>query len=421
MAAVSERIYRREALDRLSSPERLDRLITLTSPIGWATLSAIAALLAAVVAWGIFGSIPTRVQGVGILVTRGGQIFDAMASGSGTLASVAAMGATVEKGDVVATLDDTQADQELQHARHVLAEQERDLAQLVERFDHEIAARLKVDVQQRDNLAIIIASAEQRRTFYQKALKGDQEVEAKGFVTPRFVQETRQNMDAAEQDGRRARNDLLRIDAEELDLQGRRDQEIYHQQEAVNSARRAVEELTIRNGQKTKVISPVAGHVTEVKATPGTVVAAGKPVLSIETGGHGLELVLYIPPEQGKKIAPGMEARIEPATARKEEFGTMLGSVVNVSEFPVSSEGMLAILQNHQLAARFSSQGAPYETRVELIADAHTPSGYAWAGGQGPPITLTSGTTASAEVTVRTQAPITLVLPLLRERIGMSG
>ena len=228
-------------------------------------------------------------------------------------------------------------------------------------------------------------------------------------------------MEAAEQDGRRARNELLRIDAEELDLKGRRDQEVYHQQEAVNTARRAFDELTVRISRNTKLISPIAGHVTEVKASPGTVVTAGKSVLSIETAGQGLELVLYIPPEQGKKIKPGMEVRIEPATAKKEEFGTMLGHVVGISEFPVSSEGMLAILQNHQLASRFSTQGAPYEARIGLVADAHTPSGYAWAGGQGPPITLSSGTTASAEVTVRTQAPVTLLLPLLRERTGIGG
>jgi HlyD family secretion protein len=165
MTAAAERIYRREALDRLSSPEQLDRLITLTSPIGWAVLTAIAALLAAVMAWGIFGNIPTRVQGVGILVARGGQIFDAMAPGSGTLASVAAIGTTVQQGDVVATLDDTQADQDLQHARKVLAEQEQDLTRLIDRFDRQIAARLRVDAQQRDNLANIIASAEQRRTL----------------------------------------------------------------------------------------------------------------------------------------------------------------------------------------------------------------------------------------------------------------
>jgi HlyD family secretion protein len=228
-------------------------------------------------------------------------------------------------------------------------------------------------------------------------------------------------MEQAEQDERRARNDLLHLDAEELDQTGRRDQEVSRQQEAVNAARRAVEELTTRTERNTRIVSPIAGHVTEVKATIGTFVAPGKPVLSIETAGEGLELVLYIPAEQGKKVSPGMAVQIAPATVKKEEFGTLVGRVLDISEFPVSPEGMLSVLQNAQLVTRFSAQGAPYAARIGLIADPAAPSGYAWSGGRGPPVALSGGTTASAEVTVRTQAPISLVLPVLRERTGIGG
>lgn len=419
--AASESMFRKVALDRLSSPEQLDRLITLTSPIGWTALVAVVALLSAIAAWAIFGSVPTRVNGAGILVAKGGQVFDAMAPAAGSLASVAAIGTAVKKGDVVATLDDTQAGQDLDHARKVLNEDEEQFRQLAARFDREIGARHRVDAQQRENLTEIIAASEQRHTFYAEELKSDAPISVKGYLTRRYMQETRQQMDAAEQDGRRARNDLLRIDSEELDQRGRRDQEIWHQQQAVSAARRTVEELIIRLGRNTRVISPIAGHVTEVKATTGTVVAPGKSILSIETAGAGLELVLYIPPDQGKKVTSGMEVHIEPATVKKEEFGTLVGRVLSISEFPVSAEGMIAILQNQQLATRFSAQGAPYAARVALNRDAGTASGYAWSAGRAPPTTLSAGTTASGEVTVRTQAPITLVLPLLRERTGIGG
>ena len=419
--AGSESIFRKVALERLSSPEQLDRLITLTSPIGWAALAAIVMLSLAIIAWGIFGVVPTRVEGSGILVSRGGQVFDAMAPAAGGLASVAAIGTAVAKGDVVATLDDTQLDQDRRHANNALREQEEALAQLVTRYEHEIDARRRVDAQQRENLANIIASAQQRHAFYAESLRGEEDVVAKGFLTRRFAQETRQQMEQAEQDERRARNDLLHLDAEELDQTGRRDQEVSRQQEAVNAARRAVEELTTRTERNTRIVSPIAGHVTEVKATIGTFVAPGKPVLSIETAGEGLELVLYIPAEQGKKVSPGMAVQIAPATVKKEEFGTLVGRVLDISEFPVSPEGMLSVLQNAQLVTRFSAQGAPYAARIGLIADPAAPSGYAWSGGRGPPVALSGGTTASAEVTVRTQAPISLVLPVLRERTGIGG
>jgi HlyD family secretion protein len=421
MAQASDSIFRQAALDRLSSPDQLDRLVTLTSPMGWAALVALLALLAAIVAWSIFGTVPTRVQGAGILVTRGGQVFDAMAPAAGTLTSVVPIGTKVEKGAVVASLDDTQQDQDLEHARNVLREEEQDLAALSDRYDHEIEARRRIDAQQRDNLNATIAVAQQRHDFYEESLRIEGPVADKGFISRRFVQETRQQMETAEQESRRARSDLLRIDAEELDLRGRRDQEVYHQQERVNAARRSVEELSIRVARNTRIVSPIAGHVTEAKASAGTVVGAGRPVLSIETAGEGLELLLYIPPDQGKKVTPGMEVRIEPATAKKEEFGTLLGQVTEISEFPVSAEGMNAILQNQQLAARFMAQGAPYAARVRLRRDAGAASGYAWSAGAGPPLALSSGTTAAADITVHRQAPITLVLPLLRGMVGDSG
>jgi HlyD family secretion protein len=419
MAAPSEKIFRHVALERLSSPEQLDRLITLTSPIGWAALLAIAALLAAIVAWGIFGTVATRVQGAGILVGRGGQVFDAMAPASGTLASVAAIGLAVKKGDVVAALDDAQAEQDLRHAQNLLREQEQQLKDLGARFDREIAARREVDAQQRENLSDIITSAEQRRAFYASELNSDQPIVAKGFITRRFVQETRQLMETAEQDGRRARNDQLQLAARELDQTDRRDAEVWHQEEAVNAAHRTVEELTIRRDRNTRIVSPIAGHVTEIKATVGTVVAPGRPVVSIAKGGRGLQLMLYIPPEQGKQVTRGMEVRVEPATVKKEEFGSLTGHVRAISEFPISPEGMLAVLGNPELVKLFSVAGAPYAVRVALLPDAASPSGYQWSTGKGPQLALSAGTTASAEVTVRTQAPIALVLPLLRRQTGI--
>jgi HlyD family secretion protein len=420
MAAAPEKIFREAALDRLSSPDQLDRLITLTSPIGWAALVAIVVLLAAIVAWSIFGAVATRVSGAGIFVSRGGDVYDAMAPAAGRLASVAAIGSTVRVGEVVATLDDAQIKQDLRHAETVLTEQKEQLRALNARFDREIAARRQVDAQQRDNLAEIIQSAEQRRAFYASELTTDRPVAEKGFLTRRYLQETKQLMDTAVQDAQRARNDLLRLNAEELDQTDRRDQEVWHQQEQVNSARRTVEELRIRAAQNTRIVSPIAGHVTEIKAAVGTVVAIGHPVISIEKAGRGLELMLYLSPAQGKDVRPGMEVRIEPATVRKEEAGTLIGRVLTISEFPISPQGMLAVLGNPELVKAFSAQGPPYAARVALFADAASPSGYRWSTGRGPAIALSAGTTAAAEVTVHTQRPIALALPLLRRETGIN-
>src|SRR5437763_16538040 len=61
-------IFRRAALERLSSPERLDELIEVTTPRLWLVLFGVCMLLLAVVGWGFYGSVPTTVRGQGLLI-----------------------------------------------------------------------------------------------------------------------------------------------------------------------------------------------------------------------------------------------------------------------------------------------------------------------------------------------------------------
>jgi len=64
---VKSSIFRKVALDRLSSPEELDQLSRITSPRGWLALAAVAVLLLALLVWSIFATIPTSVSGEGVL------------------------------------------------------------------------------------------------------------------------------------------------------------------------------------------------------------------------------------------------------------------------------------------------------------------------------------------------------------------
>ena len=146
----------------------------------------------------------------------------------------------------------------------------------------------------------------------------------------------------------------------------------------------------------------------------------GTPVVAIEPEETGLEAIVYVPADRGKNILPGMEARIEPNTIKREEFGAMIGKVVAVSAFPVSPEGMATVLHNDALVRRFSQQGVSYAVSVRFERDPANVSGYLWSSGAGPPAHLTSGTLVRAEVTTREQPPIDLIVPVMR-RLGIGG
>lgn len=419
--ATSDTIYRRAALERLSSPEQLDHLVGLTSPFGWLAAAALAGLITLAAAWSVLGSLPVTVEGEGILVTRGGQVFDAMAQEAGAIASIAEIGRAVHKGDVVATLDNSQWRADLEHARAVLSEREIDLEALKRAFDSEGAARGKNRDALRANLNDIISAAEQRRDFYRDLVGREAAAVASGALTARTREDNRREMTQAQQEAGQARGDLLKLDGEDIDFNIRRDRDLSDAQEKINDARRRVEEMTLQLERGAKIIAAQDGVVTETKAVAGAVVAQGKPIVSIATAGLGLELLLYIPPQVGKSVRPGMDARIALAAFKREEFGSLEGRVASVSDYPVTREGMVSQLQNEQLAQSFLRQGAPYAARLELVVATDTPSGYRWTGGAGPAAAITSGATANAEIVVARHPPIYFVLPMLARWFGHAG
>jgi HlyD family secretion protein len=89
-------LFRKAALDKLSSPERLDVLMQVTSPKGWLALATMGGLLAGVIVWSIIGSIPTRINGQGMLI-RGGALREIKAGGTGVIEEL-----TLTQGGTVA-------------------------------------------------------------------------------------------------------------------------------------------------------------------------------------------------------------------------------------------------------------------------------------------------------------------------------
>ena len=50
-------LFRREALDRLFSLNRLDQALKVTSPLAWVALGTAVAIIAGCAAWAVFGPI----------------------------------------------------------------------------------------------------------------------------------------------------------------------------------------------------------------------------------------------------------------------------------------------------------------------------------------------------------------------------
>jgi hypothetical protein len=102
---MARQIYRKEALERLSTPEQLDQLMRLTSPRAWIALLALGLLLLVALLWGLFGTISNVVEAQGVLLRRGGvKTIEGVAPGIVTEISVQS-GEEVPEGKVLVRLD----------------------------------------------------------------------------------------------------------------------------------------------------------------------------------------------------------------------------------------------------------------------------------------------------------------------------
>ncbi len=422
MSDASQRTFRAVALQRAASPEQLDHLVQITKPSDWILISVICVALVAALTWGVIGRIPTRTAGEGILISGGGKVVEAVADAAGRLASInVAVGDRVAQGQPLAQIVQTDIRQRHASAVEVFRERERQHADLIQKTERELASKGQNFAKLETAFNQVIKVTDQRIEFLTVDVKNLEDLLAKGFTTRRTFDERRRDLTDAQQRREDTRNEILKLRAQKTDLETQRERESQTSEFSLNDARRQMDTAAALLTQNTQVLAPIEGRVLEVKISAGAVLAVGTAVVAIESEGTRLEALIYIPAERGKNVKQGMPVRIEPSTAKREEFGTMVGTVVSISDFPMTPQGMAAVLHNENLVTRFSKEGAAYAATVSLEQDPETVSGYRWAVGQGPPIRLTSGTLTRAEITTRRQRPLDLVVPLIRRLTGIDG
>ena len=422
MTDLSQRTFRAVALQRAASPEQLDHLVRITRPFDWMLVFAICIALIAAVTWGVVGRVPTRAEGQGILISGGGRVVEAASAAAGRLATISVMvGDRVTQGQPIAEIVQTDIQQRHQAAVEVFREKERQHADLLDKTKRELASKAQNFAKLEAAFNQVIKATTQRIEYLTNDVKTLEDLMAKGLTTRRTLEERRRDLTDAQQRKEDTFNEILKLRSTQSDLETQRERESQTSEFALNDARRQMESAAGLLTLNTKIVSPVDGRVLEIKVSAGAVLAVGAPVVAIESEGQKLEALIYIPAERGKTVKLGMPVRIEPSTVKREEFGTMVGTVVTISDFPMTPQGMAAVLHNDNLVTRFSKEGAAYAATVSLEQDPETVSGYRWAVGQGPPIRLSSGTLTRAEITTRRQRPLDLVVPLLRKFTGIDG
>jgi len=417
---MSRQIFRKVALESLSSPDQLDRLLKVTDSKSWMSQSALFAILGLTLVWSIEGRLPSVVSGQGVIIRKGG-VSNVVSARSGVLAEIyVEVGDKIKAHQHLAKVAQPALQEKLRGAQETLAqarrEKDRSHALLEEQAQFEVEAIQR----KRANAEREISHLEEQVLLAKEQIAAQDALLAAGIVTKQKTIEARQNLATLEDRIDDFQAQIKELNAEEFSthakvLQGDADKEL-----RIQDLQRNLNEIETELDIAGNVNSPYSGEVLELKVSSGDTIAAGEPLVSIQPDTQELQVLLFVPAEQAKNVRTGMAVKISPATVKREEFGFIKGKVAFVSDFPDTPAELMRNFENEVLVKALTEGGPVTEVRVEMERNPKTSSGYLWSSPKGSSVTISGGTLCTAEVVTRWQAPITLALPFLRRFLGLS-
>ncbi len=474
------KLFRQQSLERLSSPERLDRLMEVVNPKAWIPLTTVGFLSATALVWSVFGSIPVTVKGAGVLVYPS-TVMPLQSQSSGQLLDIkVSEGEAIAKGDVIATVDRQDLQEQLDLAEAKLTQlqgqnskvssiesqrQEQDIKAIEEQKQaledrlgivQSLTPTLKdkglsaIQVQIQNSQArkqtleelrpTLESRLEKRRALFERgAISEDVFLQAKQEYLDNISNIDRidaelKDLEVKEADAYQQYltnlNEIKNIEAQIQDLDSKkvnlRQQDLQNsttRSKEIQQAKREISQIKQQIASESQIISQHTGKVLELTVNPGQVIDAGTRVATLDTDRQEVNLVgmTYFPVQDGKKIKPGMEIQVTPQTVKRERFGGIVGTVTKVSPFPITSEAAAKKVGSPQIISGLVSEQQPAVIQISanLKSDEQTFSGFQWSSSSGPELKMSPGTTTSARVKIEERAPITFVLPILRSVSGI--
>jgi HlyD family secretion protein len=468
-----------EPLNDEASPDQLDQLMQVVKPKNWIPAATVGGLTIAALIWSFVGRIPMTVAGQGVLVSPQ-RVVELQSPVSGQLDLLQVKdGQEVRQGQVIAAIKPLELQEQLKqlHAKRQQLTNQASNTEAVQQqrttTERQAIATTRASLLQRLETVQALSptlrtqsltTIEQQRQSLQQRL---QDAEAMlPTLKDRWQRRARlANEGALEQDAllvaqREYRQELqtvqeLEAQLRQLQVNATEAQQRYIQsQNAIGETQAQLEELATRSqrldqenlqasntrrnevaevdraiaqlkqqiAEKSLIRSPQTGTILDMSGVLGQVVTAGTRLGTLQTGSSEsvvLSGITYFEVKDGKQIKPGMLVQITPDTVKRERFGGIVGRVKSVSPYPMTSSRAAAKLGNPELAETLTGKTAKVEVVVELRPEPGNVSGYQWSSSKGPSSKLTPGTTSSVRVMIEERAPITFLLPFLREWSGL--
>jgi len=410
---MTESIYRKAALDRMASPERLDAALVLVSRPMWLLLGAFAVAIVAALVWALVTQAPVKVGAQGILIDRTG-LTEVVASDEGRIDRLlVAPGDSVVAGQAIATVARTELTREIDGARAKLADAQARFKQLSAFYGTQDTSRMTADAQRLASIAESRrALAERERYLVEKAGKMERLI-GRGFIQRDRLVETRIEIADVRERSAGLAESATRVRIEAGERNGEAGLALLDERRTIEEQQRLIQRLSARLTDQQVIRAGWAGKIAEIRVNAGDVIAPGTALATLAPAGTSNSLValLYVPAAEGKRIEPGMAAEIAPSTVERAVYGHISGRVIAVAPLPATAAGMRRVLRNDELVQQLIAGGPPIEVRIALDHDPSTPTGFAWSASKGPAMRISAGSIVAGQVVVDRTPVIAWLIP----------
>ena len=406
------KIFRKDALDKLQSPDRLNEMVQITSPRSWLALLGLAGILISAIIWGILGSIPVNISGRGILIQHGG-VIEVASSGSGVVKQIISReGDIIKQGEIVAYLFLPELEMQISNAKKKLKDIRTYYDELTSFDQKDLNMRKELTTQKGELQQQIILSNEDLIIFYEEKIKQQEQLRDEGLITKETLMQTRDNYLKLQQKNEALKSEMQKVGLDMFETEQKKQAEEKNMQMEIFELERKLDELNALLDLTGSIKSPIDGKVIEMLANTGSQITTGTLMMRVEQSSKNeeLEAITYVGGNKGKRIEPGMKVKLSPSTVEVEEYGFIWGTVTYVSEYPSSYQGILRVLGNESLVQSFmSGNSPPIAVRLSLDKDSTTFSGYKWTSGAGPPTMIRTGTICQTKIEIDESSPLELL------------
>ena len=389
--------------------------VLITSPMYNYVLIGITVISLIAIIWSLFGSIPQRVQGIGMINTIEG-LERVTASSSGRVSAIKfSVNDSVKKGDVIAIIEQPALKSSIEKLKFSIKKlKQNNLIASSGTTENNKIIRLSNNLS-RSRLNSNLDKVNESILFLEKRVLQEKILYEKGLITYSQYFTTQQQLSSTKLSKIEIEEQLkqLTLDNNERVLNNNLD-------ELNTSKQLGILELELKDlmeeyKAKSEVTAQISGYISQINANVGDLVTPELTLINITTvneDDNNYILNLYVPFNTNAIIKKGMSVDIEIFSVNPYENGYLKGKVKDVSQYMADAEGLLKTLGNETLIGIIDSKGGVYSLVVELEKNPETFNGYKWSNSKGPKSKIYPGQLSLAYVNVKVKAPIEFVLPI---------